>query len=254
MWYVIQVAPGQETSSLQMCEKQLEEQYYQAMFVPRYVVRKKYKGEWRDVCKNLFPGYFFIDTDSVEPVRKALSEVPKLTKLLCSAGSISPITEKEQEYLQSMMDDTYVIRVSTGYVIGDRICITEGALRDKTGWIKKIDRHRRTAQLEIEFFGRMTPVEVGLEVLCKVTEEEFQEMKHRTVQNCDVQLSDPEKSSGEWKFSSGITVKIMSGIFEGMTGEVISKDETKDEFKVSLRLFDRPTDVIFKTNEIERIM
>ena len=79
--------------------------------------------------------------------------------------------------MMDMLDEEDVVRVSTGLMIGDEIWITEGPLRDYRGKIQRIDRHRRIADLQINLFGRQTPVQVGLEVVQKVTKEAFEQMK-----------------------------------------------------------------------------
>lgn len=44
-------------------------------------------------------------------------------------------------------------------------------------YIKKIDRHRRIANIWISFMGQEKQIEVGLEVPARLTTEEYQEMK-----------------------------------------------------------------------------
>lgn len=52
---------------------------------------------------------------------------------------------------------------------GDEIVILNGPLMNQTGLIKKIDRHKRLAYLEIEILGRTKTVKVGLEIVQKRT-------------------------------------------------------------------------------------
>ena len=49
----------------------------------------------------------------------------------------------------------------------DKVIITEGPLKGMEGMIKKIDRHRRTAAIEIEMFDRKVLMNVGLEIVEK---------------------------------------------------------------------------------------
>ncbi len=65
---------------------------------------------------------------------------------------------------------------SEGFLIGDEVYITSGPLRKIPGWIKSVDRHRRTAKMEIPIFGRRTPIEVGMGTIARVSEEELQQM------------------------------------------------------------------------------
>lgn len=47
------------------------------------------------------------------------------------------------------------------------------------GCIRKIDRHKRKARVSVEMFGRSVDMEVGLEIISKVTQEEFMNGKEK---------------------------------------------------------------------------
>lgn len=47
------------------------------------------------------------------------------------------------------------------------------------GYIRKINRHKRKAWISIEMFGRSMDMEVGLEIISKVTHEEFTDEKEK---------------------------------------------------------------------------
>ena len=57
--------------------------------------------------------------------------------------------------------------MSEGYLVGSELVVSDGPLIDYQGKVMKIDRHKRTAVLELEFLGRKTKVTVGLEVVRK---------------------------------------------------------------------------------------
>lgn len=52
---------------------------------------------------------------------------------------------------------------------GDRIVILKGPLMNQAGLIRRIDRHKRLAYLEMEIMGRKKTVKVGLEIVKKRT-------------------------------------------------------------------------------------
>ena len=54
-----------------------------------------------------------------------------------------------------------------GIIENDQVIITRGPLKGHEGLIKKIDRHKRKAYLEMEMFGRKLETQVGLEVVVK---------------------------------------------------------------------------------------
>lgn len=243
MWYVMQVLSGEEHRIAGQCKKQINTSCYQDIFVPEYIRKRRYHGTWHEERKVLFPGYVFIDTEDWEPIGKELQNISGLTKLLRNADEIAPITKEEQHYLMEMMDDNYIVQISVGYLIGEKICITEGALKNYCGYISKIDRHRRTADLMVDFFGRRTKVEVGLEVIKKVTEEEFREIQEESQEDDSLSLSNVD---------AGVRhVEILSGAFAGMTGKVLEEYPEKQEVRVSVQIFGNEASAIFQKKELK---
>lgn len=240
MWYVVQTMTGEEHKCVQLCKKRIKRSLYREIFVPMYIDKMHFRKEWHDIKKPLFPGYFFIDTEEVEPILQDLKKMDRFAKALKNADVVTPITTKEQQFMMDMMNEEYTIHCSTGFIIGDKICITEGPLKNHCGLIQKVDRHRRVAKLEIDFFGRMTPAEVGLEILARLTDEEFQALKDRKIAEQKCVRED----------STGSQVEIISGVFARMSGELVSVDEEKDEWRVRIDLFGAPSEVVFAKEEI----
>ena len=275
MWYVIQTTSGQEQDCLAVCRAKMDPSLYKEMFVPLYIDKMHFRKQWHDVKKVLFPGYFFVDTGNVDAVMKELSHIDRLTKVLRNAEKIAPIQKKEKEFLRGMMNEEYIVECSKGFIIGDRVCITEGPLRNHYGFIRKVDRHRRIAKLEINFFGRMTPVEVGLEIVARLSEEQFEKLKKDrletyastrisseagvssgTKSSVENEILSGDKDSAETKILAkteilaGETVKVKSGVFAGMQGILLNTNEEKDEWRVRIELFEHPTEVVFSKEEI----
>ena len=273
MWYVVQTMAGQEQDCLAVCRARIDPSLYKEMFVPLYIDKMRFQKQWHDVKKVLFPGYFFVDTENIRDVAEELAQIDRFTKVLRNAEEIAPIRDEEQKFLQSMMNEAYVVECSQGMIIGDRVCITEGPLRNHYGFIRKVDRHRREARLVINFFGRLTPVKVGLQIVTKLTEEQFEKLKKDTLEMySDVPGDADTKGSIESGLSVGAgetdrqknggsaetneigrpkTVKIKSGVFAGLQGILLSKNEKKDEWRVRIKLFEHPTEVVFSGEEIE---
>ena len=248
MWYVVQTMAGQEQDCLAVCRAKIAQSLYKEMFVPLYIDKMRFRKQWHDVKKVLFPGYFFVDTENIRDVAEELARIDRFTKVLRNAEEIAPIRDEEQKFLQSMMNEAYVVECSQGMIIGDRVCITEGPLRNHYGFIRKVDRHRREARLEINFFGRLTPVKVGLQIVTKLTEEQFEKLKKDTLE----MYSDvPGDSEGTGETDRQKNVKIKAGVFAGLQGVLLSKNEKKDEWRVRIELFEHPTEVVFSGEEIE---
>ncbi|MBR1930287.1 MAG: antiterminator LoaP [Lachnospiraceae bacterium] len=163
-WYAIQVLGGKEESTANLCQALLNQES-EELFVPRYVRKKKFNGQWQEVQGILFPGYLFVITDRVADLFFRLKAIQSLTKILRADDAFIPLQPEEISFLQHFGREEHLVEMSTGHKEGDHITITDGPLADFEGKILKIDRHKRIAIIEVDFFSRVTQVKVGLEVI-----------------------------------------------------------------------------------------
>lgn len=159
-----------------LCKKLVSRDVMQECFAPEYEVMWRLCGEWKLVKKLLFPGYLFFVTDDVEQLAHELRHVPALTRLLGDdENSFYPLTDDERDWFCAFMDGAHVVRMSEGYIAGDVVKVTRGPLMGMEGEIRKIDRHKRRAYLDVSLFGRTVPTNVGLEIVRKTAASETQE-------------------------------------------------------------------------------
>ena len=137
-------------------------------FIPYYEEKKKQNGTWNTLQKVLFPGYLFMITEDVEKLFFHLKTIEGMTKLIGTGQDIIPLKEEEITFLQRFGGEDQIVSMSEGIIEGTQVIITSGPLMGMEGLIKKIDRHKRKAWLDLEMFGRMQQVEVGLEITRKV--------------------------------------------------------------------------------------
>ena len=163
--------------------------------------------------------------------------------MLRDADEIAPITEEEKAYLLSMMDEHYIVQISVGYLIGDKICITEGALKNYQGSIYRIDRHRRTAQLMVNLFGRQTKVEVGLEVIQKYSEEEYEELREERHKE---RQAEEQSDTDSFQYAD-----VISGVFAGSRCRILENHEKEKTVKASVDVFGTPATVAFRYEELK---
>ncbi|MCD8130626.1 MAG: antiterminator LoaP [Lachnospiraceae bacterium] len=168
MWYVMQVRTGTEENIRLQCGKMLSGSALSRCFIPYYEEKKKRQGSWKTEQKILFPGYVFLDTEDICQVAIAMKSVVGLTRVLGLNGEGAiPLTEAEEEFLRQFGGEDQIVRMSEGVIEGDRVMIYSGPLKGKEALIKRIDRHKRKAYLEMVMFGEAQKVEVGLEIVMK---------------------------------------------------------------------------------------
>ena len=77
------------------------------------------------------------------------------------------VREKERLYWERLFDTNFCVAGSVGFIEGDTIRVTSGPLVGMESRIKKIDRHRREAVVEVEVMGAVRELKVMLEVVEK---------------------------------------------------------------------------------------
>lgn len=168
-WYVIQVRSSHEREIANKCRTMISQDILRECFIPKYVSKKKYNGQWKEVKEVLFKGYVFLMSDYIEELYIELKKVPDLTKMIGKKKDvIYPLTKGETEFLKTFTNDKHIVDMSTGFIEGQMIHITDGPLQGKEGLITKIDRHKRIAYLNLNIFNNDITAKVGLEIISKI--------------------------------------------------------------------------------------
>ena len=169
MWYAVWVRSGQENRVLELCKtfRHYHPDAYEECFIPTYEKYRKVKGQPTKQLAHLLPGYLFFVSDHPQELQKLLKRIPEFAKTLGDDDGAIPLYQEEVEFLQRYTGDERILKMSEGYLVGSELVVTDGPLKDYQGKVMKIDRHKRTAVLELEFLGRKTKVTVGLEIVRK---------------------------------------------------------------------------------------
>ena len=168
MLYVVQVIGGKEKHVLKLMQKLVEPNLIKECFIPQYEVMKRFRGEWRKCVEILLPGYLFVSTNQPDRVAFQLRRIPAFAKMLGNDDMFTPLNDQEVAFINAFTETNYrVVEMSEGVNEGDEIVVLKGPLMNQTGLIKKIDRHKRLAYLEIEMLGRKKTVKLGLEIVRK---------------------------------------------------------------------------------------
>lgn len=165
MWYVVQVYSGREEYARELIEKYGCQENIEACRIPLYARMRKQAEHWYPETKVLFPGYLFVKTQNVIRLYERLRSIPRMTRLLGTGKEIVPITKEEEQFLLGIGGDELVIGMSKGIIERGKVTVMSGPLQNMEGSIKKINRHKRLAWVEVKMFGREMNVPLGLEIL-----------------------------------------------------------------------------------------
>lgn len=177
MWYVMQVISGQENRAVLLTEKLTDDGILENCFVPMRRLKKKFHGEWNEVTEKLFPGYVFLITERPGLLYEELKKIPILTRILGRSGEyFTPLAEADVHMMEKLQNMQKRIENGGGMEAdistitieeGNQIRILSGPLINLEGQIRKVNLHKRIAEVEMEFMGNRTVVHLGIEIVKK---------------------------------------------------------------------------------------
>lgn len=170
LYYVMQVVTGTEDRVEEQVRVIVGNGLYDSCFHPMRRMKKKFRGEWKEIQEKLLPGYVFIRSGCVRELYQELQAVPAFTKLLGKdSGQFIPLSKKEAGWLERMIESpdqgTEVQLSQVSVAENDEITILSGPLKNMEGCIRKIDLHRRIAKVEVDFMNRKTIIHLGIEMV-----------------------------------------------------------------------------------------
>ena len=170
MWYVIWTTTGCEQKLGLWIKDYVPADYYDDCFVPLIDQNKKINGVWKTVHKTLFPGYLFVNTDDerIEAFAERIRHSDQFAVVLSTDERFAPVNDEEVFLIENAYANNGVLGSSIGIIEGEHIKILSGPLIGKEGLIKSINRHKRTAIIELSMFGRVSKIKIGLEIISKL--------------------------------------------------------------------------------------
>ena len=157
-WYVVHTYSGYENKVKANIEKTIENRHLEdeilEVRVPLQDVVEMKNGARRVVQKKLFPGYVLINMVMNDDTWYVVRNTRGVTGFVGPGSKPVPLTEAEMKPLGIQTEN-----VSIDFGEGDMIVVVAGAWKDTVGVVQKIDYSKQTATINVELFGRETPVE-----------------------------------------------------------------------------------------------
>lgn len=179
-WYVLYVRSNAEHKVVESFQKSFIRKglpYELETFCPES--EKYYKDKQARTMGNtyqkrpLFPGYVFVETNMPSELFQSefydviYNSADIIRLLRYGASHEIALRQEERQRFEYLFKGKRCLDRSRGYIEGDKIIITGGPLKNMESSIKKINRHHRTAQIEIVMFGQTQTVDVPLEIIEK---------------------------------------------------------------------------------------
>ncbi|MCI9162630.1 MAG: hypothetical protein HFG59_05140 [Lachnospiraceae bacterium] len=165
MWCVVHVRDQEEKNTKEFVSNLLPKNLNARCFHLTRSRRKKYGGQWHTVQENLFPGYVFIDTDQPEQVYQELKRAPRPRLLFSDEEYVSALEQQESDFMGMLADRSGDIGLSTVRVGSDgELSYVSGPLRMARDKVRKVNLHKRVAEIEADLMGQRRVLYLGIEI------------------------------------------------------------------------------------------
>ena len=159
-WYVVHTYSGYENKVKANIEKAIENRHLEneilEVRVPLQDVMELKNGVEKTTQKKMFPGYVLLHMDADNnDAWYVVRNTRGVTGFVGPGSKPVPLTEAELKALDFGVD------TAVEFAEGDVISVTAGVWKDTVGTVQKIDAARQTVTINVEMFGRETPVEIN---------------------------------------------------------------------------------------------
>lgn len=159
-WYVVHTYSGYENKVKANIEKTIENRHLEEEIlevkVPMQDVTELKNGARKTVQKKMFPGYVLINMIMNDDTWYVVRNTRGVTGFVGPGSKPVPLTEAEMKPLGIKMEN-----MTVDFAEGDTIAVVAGVWKDTVGVVQRIDYGKQTATINVELFGRETPVEIG---------------------------------------------------------------------------------------------
>ncbi len=168
-WYVVHTYSGYENKVKGSIEKTIENNKHLAeqileVRVPMQDVVEMKNGARKVVPKKMFPGYVLLNMEMNDDTWYVVRNTRGVTGFVGPGSKPVPLTEAEMKPLGINSD-----KVSVDFAEGDSIEVVAGVWKDTVGVVQKMDHGKQTATINVELFGRETPVEISFAEVRKLS-------------------------------------------------------------------------------------
>ena len=142
--------------------RHLEDQILEVRVPMQDVVEMK-NGTQKVVQKKLFPGYVLLNMVMNDDTWYVVRNTRGVTGFVGPGSKPVPLTEEEMLPLGIQKES-----VQVDLEEGDSVIVTGGAWKDTAGIVQSINVQKQTATINVELFGRETPVEISFAEIKKM--------------------------------------------------------------------------------------
>lgn len=169
-WYVVHTYSGYEKKVKANIEKTIENRHLEEQIlevrVPMEDVIEVKNGARKSVQKKMYPGYVLLNMVMNDDTWYVVRNTRGVTGFVGPGSKPVPLRPDELRNLEPHAKE--VKKVVMDLEPGDSVTVTGGAWKDTTGVISAVNQQKQTVTIQVELFGRSTPVEISFSEVKKI--------------------------------------------------------------------------------------
>ena len=166
-WYVVHTYSGYENKVKANIEKTIENRHLEDQIlevrVPMQDVVEMKNGARKQVQKKMFPGYVLINMIMNDDTWYVVRNTRGVTGFVGPGSKPGPLTEAEMRPLGIQSENVVV-----DFKEGDTVTVISGVWADTVGVIQSMNQGKQSVIINVDLFGRETPVEIGFSEIRKM--------------------------------------------------------------------------------------
>ena len=159
-WYVAHTDSGYENKVKANIDKTIDNRHLEDQIlevrVPMQDVVELKNGAKKQVQKKMFPGYVLINMVMNDDTWYVVRNTRGVTGFVGPGSKPVPLTDAEMNTLGIKSDNVVV-----DFEEGDMVVVTGGVWKDTVGAIQTINHGKQIVTINVDLFGRETPVEIS---------------------------------------------------------------------------------------------
>ena len=159
-WYVVHTYSGYENKVKANIDKAIENRHLEdeilEVRVPLQEVIELKNGVQKASMKKMFPGYVLIHMVMNDDTWYVVRNTRGVTGFVGPGSKPVPLTEAEMAPLGIQKENLVV-----DFAEGDTVTVTAGAWEGTVGAVQAVNAQKQSLTINVELFGRETPVEIS---------------------------------------------------------------------------------------------
>jgi transcriptional antiterminator NusG len=165
-WFIVKIRSGKEFEAKMALELRIKDDSYEKIeeiIIPTYKETIYKNGKKKKLERKSYPGYICIKMEMNYESKNYVCSTPYISGFLSNKDVLPiPMLAKEINIIKSKIEENVSEnqKMEMGFELGEKVLIVDGPFNNFIGVVKYVYPDKGKISVDIEIFGRKTPVEI----------------------------------------------------------------------------------------------